>query len=170
MARIERSKKYISDAMLSLLKTKSYEEITINDIVEKAGVSRMTFYRQFYDKKSVIKYILDSRTDNFIAKFEPKKYTIEENIIYATKLLVKDKELAKILINSDLFSLIEDEFSRVIIRKKDYTNSFLVGGLANIYYYYVSENREETAEELAEIIINELNTEYLEKQIRKEGN
>ena len=72
MARIERSKKYISDAMLSLLKTKSYEEITINDIVDKAGVSRMTFYRQFYDKKSVIKYILDSRTDNFIAKFEPK--------------------------------------------------------------------------------------------------
>lgn len=170
MARIERSKKNISDAMLSLLKTKSYEEITINDIVDKAGVSRMTFYRQFYDKKSVIKYILDSRTDNFIAKFEPKKYTIEENIIYATKLLAKDKELAKILINSDLFSLIEDEFSRVIVRKKDYTNSFLVGGLANIYYYYVSENREETAEELAEIIINELNTKYLEKQIRKEGN
>ncbi len=169
MARIERSKKYISEAMLQLLTKKKYDEITINDIVEKAGVSRMTFYRQFYDKKEVIKYILDNRTDNFISKFQPKKYSIKDNILYSTKLLVEGKGLAKILIDADLFSLVEEEFSRVIVKEKNYYNSFLVGGLANIYYYYVSEDREETAEELATIITRELNIEALEKELRKES-
>ena len=167
MPRIERSRTYIADAFLSLLKNKKYDEISINDIINKAGVSRMTFYRQFYDKKEVLKYILDSRTDIYIENFKKEKHTIKESILHGVKAIVQQKELTKMIIEADLYDLVKKEFARTITVEKDYYSSFIIGGLANTFYYYVSENRTETAEELAEIMINTLDIDYLEKKLEK---
>ena len=94
MPRIERSRTYIADALLSLLKTKKFQDISINDIINKAGVSRMTFYRQFYDKKEVLKYILDTRTDEYIASHKKDNAPIEERILQGVSMILEKKELA----------------------------------------------------------------------------
>ena len=167
MARIERSRKYISDALLYLLKKNKYQDISINDIVTKAGVSRMTFYRQFYDKKEVLKYILDTRTDEYIANHLNSSLSIEERILQGVTMILERKELAKIVIEADLYYLIVDEFARAITAKKDYYNSFLIGGLASIFYYYISENRNESAQELTDIIIKTLDIESLKEELEK---
>ncbi|HAO6436419.1 TPA: helix-turn-helix transcriptional regulator, partial [Listeria monocytogenes] len=39
------SKKWIIEALLDLLKTKPYSAITITEITKRAGVARLTFYR-----------------------------------------------------------------------------------------------------------------------------
>ena len=170
MPRIERSRTYIAEALLSLLKTRKYQDISINDIINKAGVSRMTFYRQFYDKKEVLKYILDTRTDAYIEKIKNDNSSMKERILQGTTALVNQKEFNKMIIDADLFDLVKEEFSKTITVGKDYYSSFIIGGLANIYHYYVTENRTETAEELANIIINTLDIEYLEKEIEKKKN
>ncbi len=167
MPRIEKSRKYISDAFLYLLKDKKYEDITINDIVEKAGVSRMTFYRQFYDKKEILKYILDTKTDEYIAKYKGSNCSIEERILQGVTLLVKERKLTEIIIAADLYNLVKEEFVRAITAEPNFYNSFLIGGLANIYYYYVSEKRTETAEELADIIIKEIDIVTLKEELQK---
>ncbi len=167
MARIERSRKYISDALLYLLKKNKYQDISINDIITKAGVSRMTFYRQFYDKKEVLKYILDTRTDEYIANHLNSSLSIEERILQGVTMILERKELAKIVIEADLYYLIVDEFAKAITVKKDYYNSFLIGGLASIFYYYISENRNEPAQELADIIIKTLDIESLKEELEK---
>ena len=92
MARIERSRKYISDALLYLLKKNKYQDISINDIITKAGVSRMTFYRQFYDKKEVLKYILDTRTDEYIANHLNSSLSIEERILQGVTMILEGVE------------------------------------------------------------------------------
>jgi AcrR family transcriptional regulator len=167
MARIERSRKYISDALLYLLKKNKYQDISINDIITKAGVSRMTFYRQFYDKKEVLKYILDTRTDEYIANHLNNSLSIEERILQGVTMILERKELAKIIIEADLYYLIVDEFARAITTKKNYYNSFLIGGLTSIFYYYISENRNESAQELADIIIKTLDIETLKEELEK---
>ena len=49
----------IAQAMFELLKTKEFKDIKISELTEKAGVSRITYYRNFFDKKDVITYAFE---------------------------------------------------------------------------------------------------------------
>ncbi|MBR6940531.1 MAG: TetR/AcrR family transcriptional regulator, partial [Clostridia bacterium] len=40
----------ITTALLIIIREKDYDEITITDITEKAGVSRMAYYRNYKSK------------------------------------------------------------------------------------------------------------------------
>ena len=47
-------KESITQALLILMENKDFEKITITDIVNKAGVVRMSFYRNYTSKEDVI--------------------------------------------------------------------------------------------------------------------
>ena len=46
----EQSKKKIAEAMLKVMNTYDYKEITVTQITQEARISRKTFYRHFRDK------------------------------------------------------------------------------------------------------------------------
>ncbi|MDE7171390.1 MAG: TetR family transcriptional regulator [Oscillospiraceae bacterium] len=46
----------ITDGLLELMKETPFEEITISDIVRKAGVGRASFYRHFDSKEAVVRH------------------------------------------------------------------------------------------------------------------
>lgn len=48
----------IAHAYLGLLKKKDSEAISIKTLTEKAGVSRMAFYRKFSSKQAIVEYYL----------------------------------------------------------------------------------------------------------------
>lgn len=48
----------IVDAYLDLLKDRESEAIPVTEIAQKAGVSRMTFYRKFSSKRDVVDFYL----------------------------------------------------------------------------------------------------------------
>lgn len=54
----EKRKKIIFDALLECLKDKNYENITINDIAKKSGISRGSFYNYFLDKNDAVKTLV----------------------------------------------------------------------------------------------------------------
>ena len=57
---VERTRKWIFNALLTLLGKKPYNEIKIANIAEEAGVARQSFYRNFENKDDIIiKYIED---------------------------------------------------------------------------------------------------------------
>ena len=56
----ERSKGSIAEAMLKVMRIYSYNEITVTQITQEAGLSRKTFYRHFNDKEQVLGYLFDS--------------------------------------------------------------------------------------------------------------
>ena len=45
---------YLTQALIELIEKKPFDKITITDIAEKAGVSRITFYRHFNSKTDII--------------------------------------------------------------------------------------------------------------------
>ena len=49
--RIRRTHKLLCNAMFSLLETRSFDDISVVDICEKAMVHRATFYKHFKDKR-----------------------------------------------------------------------------------------------------------------------
>lgn len=48
----------IADAYLELLKKKEAADISVTEIAQAAGVSRMAFYRKFEDKESIVDFYL----------------------------------------------------------------------------------------------------------------
>ena len=62
----ESSINYIIEAFFLLLKTNNIENISISDICQKAGVSRVTFYRNFKDKIDIINTYFSLMIKQFI--------------------------------------------------------------------------------------------------------
>lgn len=46
---------HITDAMLELLRNKPLDDISISELVEKAGVGRASFYRNFENKEGILR-------------------------------------------------------------------------------------------------------------------
>lgn len=55
----QRTDKVIMQAMVSLLKKKSFEKITVQDILDETPVTRATFYAHYHDKYEVVEKMLD---------------------------------------------------------------------------------------------------------------
>ena len=54
--RVRRTYKLLSDALISLMKVKPFEKISVMDICNEAMVHRATFYTHFEDKYQLLKF------------------------------------------------------------------------------------------------------------------
>lgn len=61
---------YIEVALLELLGRKNIEEITVKEIVNKAGISRSTFYLHFLDKYDLIEKVREALTTSFLSFYQ----------------------------------------------------------------------------------------------------
>jgi AcrR family transcriptional regulator len=49
----------VRKAMAALMQTKDYDKITVTEIIEKAGISRAGFYRNYHGKDDVLQDMID---------------------------------------------------------------------------------------------------------------
>ncbi|MEI4367123.1 TetR/AcrR family transcriptional regulator [Streptococcus suis] len=59
---------YIQEALLQLIQQKEYDKITITDIAKRAGVTRISFYRNFESKDAILELALKSAFQAYQAK------------------------------------------------------------------------------------------------------
>jgi hypothetical protein len=52
--RTQRTKRNVQKALLTLLDEKAYEEITVQEILDRADVGRSTFYKHYQDKEDLL--------------------------------------------------------------------------------------------------------------------
>src|SRR5262245_4849375 len=52
--RSERSRRLLGDALVSLLAQGRYVDLTVQDILDRAGVGRSTFYAHYWDKDDLL--------------------------------------------------------------------------------------------------------------------
>ena len=52
--RVRRTRRALHDALLTLMTVKSYDAITVQDIIDRADVGRSTFYSHFTDKRDLL--------------------------------------------------------------------------------------------------------------------
>lgn len=144
MDKATQSKERISEALLRLLKTTPYTEITVQELADCAGVSRMAFYRNFDSKDEVIRYYLEKQTDRFLRESHITEDT-SFGPAYFRKLvehLSNTREVGLLLIETGLFDLLRAEFDRIYTSKaKDdrekLRSCFVAGGICNVYYHWL---------------------------------
>lgn len=71
----------IETALIQLMEKKPFGEITISEIVEKAGVSRVSYYRNYYYKEDVLFAKMDKIAAEWKAGAEKISTDVGEQII-----------------------------------------------------------------------------------------
>lgn len=87
------TKKIIMDAALELFHKQSIDKISVQDIIDKAIVSRSTFYKYFYDKYDVITVYCEDATKEIVDSLSghpwEEVYTAQNKFVYDNLPLFK---------------------------------------------------------------------------------
>lgn len=150
----------ITDALFKLLNKKTLDKISITEIVNKAGVGRVSFYRNFDSKEDIIEKYLIKITDDFI-ETSGISFKNNDTRTYITILfnhLEKYKEFTYNLYKSNCLYLVEKQFKRIFELRNynynEYKKQFYIGGIYNIYHYWLINGFKETPEQLANNLAN----------------
>ncbi len=65
--RNEAARKAITEALFQLMESKCFSSISVCDIVDTAGVARMSYYRNFSSKEQIIEAYIDKLHDDLLA-------------------------------------------------------------------------------------------------------
>ena len=156
---------YITTALLQLMRKKDYFRITITEICEKAGVSRMSFYRSFDGKLEVLQKKCAAITDEFIqtSGINYRKNPIRQYFVTLFTHLQRHRDLIMLLSRAGLLHIIKDDIDRVFLKTYEgvydnYKSHFLSGGIYDVFLYWLKNECRETPEALAEKL-----SEILEK-------
>ena len=173
-----RSRKLIRQAFYETLKEKSFEKITVTDIVKKADINRSTFYAHYPDVMGLIEEIQEEILDytqkfmgdiDFSDFFEnPKPYL--QNIV---KLVAENNELYRLLMTSAMAAKQMDRLKYILIERTiktldapemfrnsfemEFAIRFFMGGIVDVYTQWLSGvidcSLEELTDELSKMVL-----------------
>ncbi len=93
------TKAAIVNSFYKLIEQKSFEKITVKDIVDDCGINRKTFYYYFKDIYDLIEYVFRAEIEGYV-ETAPKGDTLEDSIIGIFALVKKNKKSVMHLRNS----------------------------------------------------------------------
>lgn len=152
--RITKTKSALTNAFFDMLGEMSLENITVNDLCDRAGVRRATFYKHFNDKSDFITFLIKDVRDRFendvwskqASTYPTKEYYVKYAEALMEYLLSKDIHVKEI-VNSSVRSTFIEVFAQQnfedtkrrleasakagmqLISSPDVVASMLVGGI-----------------------------------------
>ena len=159
------TKEALQTALIELMAKKSFEDITITELVKRSGVSRTAFYRNYNCKEDIVlefcnniinlikESIVNLRDKNDLYEVLLNLFTIIKNDKKNFNILLQAK-----LFNSSLFpeqDFMEDLFDSSIKNKKDYyTYWALSSSIYSIVKIWFENGMKEDVKFMANICID----------------
>ena len=167
--RIIKTRNGLYDALILLLKEKTFEEIKVSDICKKALINRSTFYAHFQDKYELFASLIDDlkQSLNYELKNINKDLTVKEYYIELIKVFLnhiegKEEVYRSIMINnknSIIMDMIYDTINEDISKKlddldipTDIASSYYLGGVVNVGMYWLRNGKKYTKEEMLDFL------------------
>ncbi|WP_297634952.1 TetR/AcrR family transcriptional regulator [uncultured Clostridium sp.] len=152
----------IESALIQLMKTKSFQEISITDIAKRAGVSRNAYYRNYSSKEDILSGYLQnilSQMASALCKYSPLTET-KECWIALLESLEPFYVQFKLLLDVGYGDHIRSEFFKRISldltpdTQQYYSNCYLTGALCNVIFEWIRNDMNLPLNEIAEIGCN----------------
>ena len=87
-----RTRKAISDAFLSLVRERAYEDITVTDICRRADVVRKTFYNNFRSKDDVVHHLISGFFHETESAMDLRRMSVRQILLIAFGRAVENRE------------------------------------------------------------------------------
>ncbi len=155
----------IVTALMQLLKEKPLSAISISELTERAGVSRMTYYRNYQSKEDIFSSYLEEALADY--QKEARELLLDKqiydsaNLFHCFSYFEKHKEFLDGLFKSGLGHLLLTAISKYIIdfwyKPEDGMETYyglqaFAGALYNLYISWSSNGAKETPEELVRLL------------------
>ena len=118
--RIQRTRTQLHNAMRTLINEQEYDLITIQDIVDKAGLSRATFYLHFQDKSALLISIISTTIEEEFVGFQYNNFqstlTSSEPTTMAFQLVERDYRLFKVVLSKDSTASLVPQIAAIIAK------------------------------------------------------
>ncbi len=149
-------KECITDALIKQMKIKPFHEITITELVKVAGVSRVSFYRNFKSKQDILERHLVVLIQEWGKDFEERgemEYFSESllNHYYKYKdfyLLLYNQGLSNLIYETIRFASKIDESTNNIER---YSKSLVAGSIYGWGDEWLRQGMKETPQEIIQL-------------------
>ena len=160
-------KECITHALVCLIQTKPLSAVSITELANTAGVSRMAYYRNFNSKEEIFSSYMDiiiDRYDKYTDNLIPGGvYSDKEHMVHYFSWLLENKDFLYAVINSGYGSVFLSKMTKYIlgrwcknktINMEYYTLVAFSGSLYNLYISWSKNDFKETPEEMAGILYN----------------
>ena len=169
-----RSRKEITNALLRLMESYPYQEISVKQIILETDLARRTFYRNFESKEDVLDSVITDKITEYAkeSSLNPESPLdvifsfCERNKTFLT-LLHKNGLLYLLLIKLNImipkFKQATDKSNSIFAQiagdlEPDYLIAFNVGAIWNVIFKWVDRGMTDPADEIKETI-----AEYLSR-------
>lgn len=176
--RVKRTKKALADAFMTLLNQKPFDEITINELCDRAGVRRATFYKHYNDKYDFLAAYTRSLRNQFDEEIWPtytSKQAKDYFVNYARKAIeyINENEAAvNNLLKSNVFAsalsiIVYQNYNDTLIRLREgiasglklpcsieVAASMFAGGVFTSIFSWQASGRPTSPESLADQVGN----------------
>lgn len=178
--RIKYTREWTFEALYKLLEIKPFADIKISEIIQKAGISRATFYRNFNSKEDIVIIKVRNMFRDFHATML-QYYKInnpeDETTLVAEffKRIDEEEKLIDTVIKSNLEYLMVDAILEIIMYYKDrfyervktnkrteeYTMDMVASSCWTLLSRWHKSGKEETPARLAKIYLGAFRSVYI---------
>lgn len=170
--RIYKTYKALHEAFAELLKQKSFEELTVNELCEKAMIRRATFYKHFEDKYDYFNFFLTELREEFKEHIKtndknisPTDYSLQllnETFQFIRRhetiwnRLERSKQMSFLYqslekqISLELYHILVDINNNPPSPELELLAAFYAGGLINIVHWWLAYPNKMDENEIAE--------------------
>ncbi len=109
-----KTRKALTDAFWQLLAEKKFEEITVNELCDRAMVRRATFYKHFADKNDFFAFIIREKQDEYDAQTQLQagndhaRFSYLEIFQHSLDFLASNKKLTQTVLESNTLPTVMD--------------------------------------------------------------
>lgn len=158
------AKTCLAEALIAMMQSQKIEEIHIKDLVQKAGVSRMSYYRYFSSKQEILSYYMEyilQEYENTVEKNKKLFFQSYDHILESLIFFRNYQDFALCLEHSHLSYILLDSLNAYIQKQsgfdknkpvRSYPFYYYAGALYNIYMQWIKNDTKETPEKIAAII------------------
>lgn len=166
--RVGRTRRILSEALMSLIIEKGYEKTTVQDIIDRANVGRSTFYAHFLDKDALLRSGFDNlrdalskkgigNRDGWAVALDLFQHAQSHYPLYKAMVGKHSWDMIQQYAQKFLFSLIRDHLKpKGSARKKtpvplDIAAHFIVSSFLALLTWWLEHNMPHTAEQMTEM-------------------
>lgn len=173
--RVQRTKKALITTFSDLLETKSFDNITIQDLCEKANVRRSTFYRHFNDKYDLLNHIVGTLIEYFrtlhLPEIDPKdprqffNKFMKDILLFISDNKAMVKSVISINIYSEVYQILYNQIYAVVKRQIEFDKQigqfyidefiygeFLTGGILSVILNWIQYGQQSIDEVSSDIV------------------
>ena len=155
----------ITDALFELLKTKELNQITVTELIKKAGVCRASFYRSFYLTEDVIRQYGSAMYERINRTIPLTPGGIYEHILAVNTYLYTQREQLSLIEKRRLYHLLEGpimeqcvfQLQRLGVWSNHYQAEFYAGAVTHLLRVWARSSFAESPAEITQIIYSLLN-------------